>query len=307
MLETSPVSDGPNVTEIAVFDAFAFLGLLLNAAVLVPVFFFSRVRRQTAWSGLIVSFFIYSLSFLAIVRWQTDSQMPPFGLCILQTALIYASPTLVGISYICFTVDFSLQLSTALFGQGRVESIARRTNILVILPWLCFFTVFVTVFLIVEDPSLIQPSVGRFYCHAMTTIPSTINVIAAVVVALIMFPLDLYMTYILHRHWMAFRRLSLGDSGISLSMYIRLTLFLLLGGIGIGLSAAFVPSIGHTDAPRAWNVLLPIIPVVGAFTFGTQRDIMQAWIFWRRKSVPPDPPSTLKLSPSETSLQKIEV
>ncbi|KAF8071893.1 hypothetical protein FPV67DRAFT_1667347 [Lyophyllum atratum] len=290
MLETTG-SDVPNVSEIAVFDAFALTGFLLNAAVLVPVFFSPSVRRRTAWSGLIVSFLIYSFSYLAMAGWQMESKRPPFGLCFFQAALIYASPTLVGISYICFTLDFALQLSTVVFGRGKSQSSAWRTKILIILPWLCFFGVFVTVFMVVGDPSMIEPSAGRFYCHATTRMLAAINVVAAVLAAVILFPVDFYMAYILYRNWGAFRRLSTDNSGVSLSMYIRLTLFLLLGGIGIGLSAAFIPSIGHSSAPRSWNVLLPIIPIVGAITLGTGKDIMMFWVFWKKPNVRPPVPT----------------
>lgn len=106
MPEPTAVWDDFNATELAVFDALAFIGLALNAAVLAPVIFSPSVRRTTTWSGLIISFIIYSWSYLVIFPWQRLlSQFPPFGLCFLQATLVFASPALVTMSYTAFVID----------------------------------------------------------------------------------------------------------------------------------------------------------------------------------------------------------
>ncbi|KAF8067057.1 hypothetical protein FPV67DRAFT_1227160 [Lyophyllum atratum] len=163
-------SDSTEVT-VTIFNTFAFLGVFLNAAVLAPVIFSPNVRRRTVWSGLILSWIIYSMSYLLIVGRQLEVQAPPFGLCFLQAVLLYASPMLCILSYTCFTVDLFLQLSAIIFGNRTAEFMVRWTKVLVILPWVGFVGVIMEVFLVVHDPSVVQRTPGRFYCHLTNSLP----------------------------------------------------------------------------------------------------------------------------------------
>lgn len=169
-----------------------------------------------------------------------------------------------------------------------------------VLPWLCFFTFFICLFVMVNDPSIIQPTSGRFYCHlaSQLQIPATINIVTVIIVAAINFPLQFYMAFILYRNWDAFRHLSTDNSGVSLSMYIRLMCFTLVGGMAFGLSAVLVPTLNVMSTPRNWSVLLTIVPSVGAIAFGTQKDIFDTFAFWRKRVTPmlPEPSSEYKVS-----------
>lgn len=77
--------------ELSVFNTFAFLGLFLNAGVLAPALWSSRIRRRSGWFSLIISWMIYSITYLMIVGHQTGPA-PPFGRCLAQAVLIYAIP-----------------------------------------------------------------------------------------------------------------------------------------------------------------------------------------------------------------------
>ncbi|KAF8067056.1 hypothetical protein FPV67DRAFT_1227161 [Lyophyllum atratum] len=97
------------------------------------------------------------------------------------------------------------------------------------------------------------------------------------------------MAHILYQNWGAFRHLSTENSGVSFAMYMRLILFTLLAGIALGLSFVAVPRIDHHQpAPESWSIILTTIPVIAAIALGTQKDIMDTWMFWRwRTHVPP--------------------
>ncbi|KAG6914200.1 hypothetical protein DXG01_001808 [Tephrocybe rancida] len=46
------------------------------------------------------------------------------------------------------------------------------------------------------------------------------------------------------------------NSGISLSLYVRLMVFAIIGAVGIGLSAAAVPRLGHNSLPDSFNLTI---------------------------------------------------
>jgi len=153
---------------LAAFNAFAFLGLALNAAVLATAFFSPSVQRRTTWSQLIKSFLIYSLSYLMIVPWQNlpQSQPPPFGLCFVQATLVYASPALVTMSYTAFVIDFFLQVSAIRFcnSEHEFETIDRQntrmSKFLVIVPWTCFFVIIFIVVVVPVIPSTFDEQIS---------------------------------------------------------------------------------------------------------------------------------------------------
>lgn len=169
-----------------------FVGLALNVAVLAPAIFSASVRRRTTWSGLIISFLVYSFSYLLVIPWQKlQSQSPPFGLCFAQATLVYASPSLVTMSYIAFVIDFYLQMAAITFWNKKIALNARPSKLLAIFPWVVFFGVIVLVVGVVREPSTVGLTAGRFYCHATTTqVPTIFNVILIVSVGVVLFPLE---------------------------------------------------------------------------------------------------------------------
>lgn len=105
------------------------------------------------------------------------------------------------------------------------------------------------------------------------------NVFLAIFSAATLFPLEAYVAYILYRHWDTFGRLN--NSCFSLSTFIRMASFLLLGCLGAGLAFTTIPTlISPSSSTVYWGVLLPTASVIGAITFGTRLDIMKAWLFW---------------------------
>lgn len=79
--------------QVALFNTFAIMGACLILVALAPALFSSRVPRSGVWFCVLTSWLVYSVSFLLLIGKQTGSE-PPFGLCFLQAALIYAAPPL---------------------------------------------------------------------------------------------------------------------------------------------------------------------------------------------------------------------
>lgn len=78
---------------VAVFDSLGFIALVLLSMMLISVIMQRKIHRNKTWFSLMVSWMIYTLSFLLFIGEQFSSE-PPFGFCLFQAALIHACPAL---------------------------------------------------------------------------------------------------------------------------------------------------------------------------------------------------------------------
>jgi len=155
VLSTTSSSDGFSATSVVIFDVLAFLGVILNSAVLAPVLFSPNVRRRAAWCGIIFGCILFSLSYLFTVAWQLG-QPPPFGMCMFQAALVYPTVLQGAIAYTCFVIDFYMHMSALLFKKEGAAVIHGTPVVLIAAPWVAFLISFVAVFASAKDASLVQ-------------------------------------------------------------------------------------------------------------------------------------------------------
>lgn len=80
-------------TQITLFNVLAFLGVFSIILVLAPALFSSHVKRSRAWFGVLTAWMLYSATYLLLIGRQLDPE-PPYGLCMLQAALVYATTPL---------------------------------------------------------------------------------------------------------------------------------------------------------------------------------------------------------------------
>lgn len=85
--------DSVRVRFIVAFDILNFIALVSLSIVLLTAWASPRIRRVPTWYLYIVSWDVYSLSYLLILGKQTGSE-PVWGLCLFQSMMIYAAPIL---------------------------------------------------------------------------------------------------------------------------------------------------------------------------------------------------------------------
>ncbi|KAF8659896.1 hypothetical protein AX16_001780 [Volvariella volvacea WC 439] len=260
------------------FNAFAFLGFFLVLATLLPALLSPRVHRRAAWFCLMFSGLVYSITYLLLVGRQRGPE-PPYTLCALQAALVYAAPILCSWAILCFMIDYYFGLLAIFSGKTSNQICDKFVHFVPYVPPLLHIGATI-LFLATQDPAKIERhATGGFYCHVAGR--STFFIAAALlsVVAIALFlPLKAWTGLMLYRNWHVFRGLSRAYARISLSTYIRMTVFTLtalfaMGMSGIGLLYASEPSL-------LWNALLPALPCAAALAFGTQRDIFRVYAFW---------------------------
>ncbi|KAF9463518.1 hypothetical protein BDZ94DRAFT_1321672 [Collybia nuda] len=285
-----------------VFNVFASLGVFSTAFVLVPAFLSPHIKRSGVWFGVLISYLVYSVIYLLLAGRQFEPEVP-LGLCFFQAILIYGIVPVCGVSTVCFSIDFYLRLSIIKFRSKRANR--KTTNLLVCVPWIFGLLVTAISALCVNDVSQVRPDANNFYCHITNPIPSLINIIIILLCGLFINVLQIYMAIFLYRNWAVFKRLSKDQPQIAFSTFIRLTLFNLIVTTAIVLS--IITATNHfKDTVPAWSIVLAAcklyditvisnysgrahcldpVPLFSALSFGAQKDILLAWLFWRRREL----------------------
>ncbi|KAJ7233168.1 hypothetical protein C8J57DRAFT_1382314 [Mycena rebaudengoi] len=282
-MSTSPSMDNLQL-EVNIFNITSCLGVASLALVAATAYFSSTVHRSGLWFRHIISWIVYTAIFLILIGHQIGDTPPPFGLCLVQAALIYAAPTFPTLSAVCFVVDLYIGLSAVVHRKRKIRP--ALTTFLLRFPLIVFVLVFIEVLLSIGDPKTVVRDSSQLYCHVTTQSPSLVSAGIVVCTGLLIFPLEIWIAIVLCRNWLAFRRTSGPDPHISLTMFIRVALFTVISMLGVGLSSL---SIGTPHAPKPYwtHLILSVVPIIAAITFGSQEDIMRSWIFWREPAVPP--------------------
>lgn len=194
--------------------------------------------------------------------------------------------------------DIYLRISASIRSKPGEPVSPRLDKFFLILPVAVFIACFAEVILFLQPNVSNVVRVHNFYCHMTTSAPSYIAAIIVIASGLYLFPLEIYTSILLYRHWNAFRTITRRygpsrDARLSLSMFVRVFLFTIMAMTGVGLSSiSLVPSL------LDFSLVFPIVPMIAAVTFGSQADIIRSWMFWQQRRPPvPEKPNSNQLDP----------
>ncbi|KAF9011213.1 hypothetical protein BDQ17DRAFT_1345733 [Cyathus striatus] len=258
-------------TQLILFNTLSAAAMLLNALAIGTVIY-GKIKRSRSWFAQLYACFIYSFSLLLIVGRQMGPE-PPFGLCFLQAATVYAGTAFVAYSFACLVVEFYLQLLAVL--NHRVFPRFWIT-LLVLSPWAIFGFIFILSMLAVSHSSGVErDAVSHAYCHvASTEIPSYVTAAIVMASALVGLIVEVKVGILLHRNWTAFKCASSTNPMISWSLFMRICSYTFAATLAEALSIFILTHDIDSNSLGVWRILLPLVPGFGAIAFGTQRDIM---------------------------------
>ncbi|KAF9060594.1 hypothetical protein BDP27DRAFT_408616 [Rhodocollybia butyracea] len=98
-------------SSFIVFDVLLGLALFFTSCTYFSALFSKSIVRMMTWFALIISSWIYCISFLLLVGHQNGGN-PPFSLCLCQAGLIYAAPASIAAACLAFVVEVYLRLTT---------------------------------------------------------------------------------------------------------------------------------------------------------------------------------------------------
>ncbi|TFK40431.1 hypothetical protein BDQ12DRAFT_721869 [Crucibulum laeve] len=280
-------SSSQRLLQITIFDALAFLAVFLVGAVLATALFSRKVNRRRPWYNMLVSWLVYSASYLLLVGFQGDKG-PPFWFCFLQAVFVYGAPPLAAFGTACYIVDLYLSVSSLHVVPRKPTSSA--TLVLLFIPWVAFISVIIEIsILVTRDPSSVKRSPGLVYCHLDTTIQVTSNVALGAIAGVILVPLEIWIAILLRKSRTKCQEFEdVNPQSKQLSLLIRSAVFtaMVLIGVALNITACWL----NNQRIVIWSIFLPTAPILLAISFGTQRDIMTVWAFWKKSPTLSNPP-----------------
>ncbi|KAJ6588030.1 hypothetical protein B0H19DRAFT_197340 [Mycena capillaripes] len=276
-------ADASSQAAVMAFNIISAIGFILLAAVFFTALLSSSVRRVSTWYLYMLAWMAFCITPFLVIGHQTRLDPPPsFVPCVIDSALMYASRPFAGFATLSLIVQLYLNISCRLKrGEVRPECVF----VLLAVPPILYLIIFLSTLIVgALNPDQVELEPGGFYCHLNNSIP------AIVVGALVVFAssaallVEVLTVILLSRNWRAFRSLQRrNEHAVSLSIMIRVSVFAILPVIGLGLSfTTYVPNLVVKIFP-AYNILLASLPTAAGFIFGSQTDIIHAWMFWRRK------------------------
>jgi len=264
-------------------------GLCLLPLALITVAFASSVRRNPTVTNLLVTWTISAFgSCLLFLAHQQSGPEPSKGLCIFQSSLIYASVPLCATSALGLVLNLWFTLRSALSPRRGGSSLIRwRMPLLIASPYFIGMIFFIAaIALQAQFPATVTRNRKFFYCSMDGRFGVAVAGFSALLVQFVIF-FEVWVAILMYRHWIRVRDNEHKADGIKLSMVIRIGVFSLYGVV-----AGTVSLITIWDPNNAFSYMfLATVPLASFLVFSTQRDIINVWCFWRKKTeVPPQVP-----------------
>ncbi|KAJ7590583.1 hypothetical protein C8J56DRAFT_1024454 [Mycena floridula] len=284
--DTTPVAH-----LVILYNVLQLLGLVFLAIILFTAILSHNLRRSRseAWFAFMVSWIIYAGSYVLIIGKQINGG-PTAPHCLIQAALVYATPVLTAWSTLALIVQVYLSVSFSVSQHTVVDR--KITLAFIIIPPVLAIAIFIEVIVLgLTNRNNVSRSISGMFC-VLTDGPSVKVSSGFVVLAClgILVAEGMILTMVF-RNWHALRdiqadRDSLDDTPkVPLSMILRISLFSLVPVIAIVISVTFSifrSGVLGVEGTSQANMLPASIPLIAAIIFGTQKDIFKAWMFWKR-------------------------
>jgi len=157
-------------------------------------------------------------------------------------------------------------------------------------PCVSFLCVLVEVLIVgVLQPDSIQRHPLGMYCHLTVSTAPKITAGLSIIAMAAFLCLEGAIGLTLWRLWRSSGKLTplRTQDHISIDVAARVVIFGFCPMIAIGVSAVSIPKLSVDD--NKTTLIQAALPVTASLIFGTQRDILLAWMFWRRRESPRSP------------------
>ncbi|KAG7085813.1 hypothetical protein E1B28_003351 [Marasmius oreades] len=290
----------PNAAQVQgplwFFNALQLIGFTLNLTIILTVALnHKRVRRTTVWYLFMSSWVLWCIAYgLLFILGYQGSQLPPPGLCLFQSALVYALPPFGAL----LTFGILAQLYCAMHISLHQRRPHKYVNVFITaIPFIVFSAVFIEVIVVilfrvrvsmkqlitllvtqlgVGDMDSVARNAPQMYCNLKNKTPAKLSALAVGLTSCAMLVLESLVLVTLFRHWDAFVRIrEVPGNVLSGTMALRVTVFSFMPMIALLLS---VVSVLSTDFSTS---AISNVAVAFSLVFGTQKDVISSLIFWR--------------------------
>ncbi|KAF8916770.1 hypothetical protein CPB85DRAFT_1431747 [Mucidula mucida] len=276
--ETTSVQDVRSIVirYTIVFNGMHFVAFAVLCAILITALFSKHVRRTSTWHLFIMSWMLHCVTFFLILGKQYGTPEPSFGICLTQAALLYATPVFNAV--ISANLAIHVFLSVSAITRGNDPKLGRYPvlTLMVVPPFLYVAMIVVVAILGLRERALVQRDGTGMFCNLSNRIGLVVTSCFVVLASLhSLFLKNRRMIHRINRH---------SEDRAFVSVALRIGAFSLLPIFALGI--VFVLSI---IAPDAWtpvsgskiNLVTASLPLAAGVAFGTQKDIIKTWMFWR--------------------------
>ncbi|KXN84084.1 hypothetical protein AN958_00471 [Leucoagaricus sp. SymC.cos] len=275
------------------FIALQIAGTLGFLIISLTALFDSRVVRHPTWFSFCFSWVVWGISFSLLFFSGQQAHITSQPLCIAQSALVYTMPHLAGLTSVALVVYLFLNVRSSLISVSSTkrQPWSQLTSLaLLLVPWFLGVVVFVSFLAYaIKHPGHVQLSHNGTYCVIVDSFLPKITAATGMAMSMTVLllegmctrsshPLELtslkvVIGTILYKH-----RSSIDGFPQSVSLGIQLVIFTAVALCGVVLGLVFV--ITRTrGAP--FDIMLGAIPVATSIIFGSQRDLVLSWMFWK--------------------------
>ncbi|KAJ3729187.1 hypothetical protein DFJ43DRAFT_488370 [Lentinula guzmanii] len=307
MVQTVAIADPSSNGEVAVqflseskaFNALQFLGLIGSVLSLVTALF-SSIPRQATWYNFFISWIVFCISYLLLFfAGHAYGGEPELYLCIAQSSLTYAASPFAASCCLALVIQLYLNIQATLNGKF-IRGKRYMRIVLLITPYIIFISVMIeslavnygstltlTETLIIPNSKMSFATNVKFssvsYCSLENHLPGRITAALVIILIVPMLVLNLliYLSFRKHRSFL--------QEGNYTSMFVRVSAFTLCGLISVivGLFFFLRAFIGGGDSNQGLvelDIILAMAPVSAVVIFGTHKDLLNVWLFWRNQT-----------------------
>ncbi|KAK7435509.1 hypothetical protein VKT23_019631 [Stygiomarasmius scandens] len=266
------------VIPFVVLHTFVWVALTI---VILTVVLSRHVKRQIVWLSLNLSWIVTCFSFsLLFNTGQLFKSVPDKSICLVQAVATTTFPSLTSGTTLAFALNLWFNIRSCSY-RAEPGTAMFRIVALVVIPWIIPLAAFLAVFMYgAQHPEQVHLDGIGMLCGLTNTVLAKLSAIS---VSMIMFITAIFEAWTM---WMIYRRQLMLKTGISsiATNLLRLSVFTLFGIVGMVAGLTYLS--GHGTDEAVANLLQALPPVSFVFIFGLQRDIFQAWMFWRKDDLP---------------------
>ncbi|KAJ7931154.1 hypothetical protein B0H13DRAFT_858450 [Mycena leptocephala] len=172
----------------------------------------------------------------------------------------------------------TLGLRAMLFKKKRNEFL---TSTLIVMPSIIFACVFFEAIALVNGKRGVHFDSTHMFCESDTKGPQVkISAILALISLALTICMEVWTIVLLYRNWAAVRSFRRTRTDLQLGVMLRFGVFTLVVGFAAVLGAVTLPN--NLQGGAVWNIFIVTVPLLAALAFGTRRDIMSIYAFWRK-------------------------
>ncbi|KAL4267602.1 G-protein coupled receptors family 3 profile domain-containing protein [Pleurotus pulmonarius] len=302
-MASEEVDDGPFIHAFVGLQATGAIGLCI---ILLTALSSKRIQRDLTWYNFCIAWIISCISYLLLsFAGQQTGPAPNHVLCLTQASLIYAAPNLTAFATLALVIQLWLNVHSAPIGstspRHRVSGLV--TLILLSVPYAVAIVTLVASLMVASHwPGCVSRAKSSMYCGMNIRLPGQVSAILVAVSMGVAVFLEVFIAVTLYRNWRLLKSLD-GHIMHSMRTSVRVGIFSLFSILSIAVAPVYLSAV---MAPIP-NIIIALTPVAAFFVFGSQKDLLSVWIFWRR--VPSSPLSDehdcditemLKTSPSHS-------